>query len=300
MAIYPFDPVTGNQLIYNEMPFYPSEPMTQKEVDERSKILNKSKEANIDEKAKEVLRIVFDGHSIKTASGRTGLHYQKCRKIAIEAGWNVSFRDKKLLNKKGLKKSTISVEEILDRYDKGESQSSIARDAGVSRERVRQIIIENDRLGQREKSRLVKQSQAPYLNLIKVLKSILKQRKKEENKRIRYESDLVKWQKARELWDQDVEISEMVKELKIKESNLKWYIGKLRSKYGWFPNRKPFGHHRKQVISKEDLISKNKELIQLYDQGLSYQKIGNIIGKPKSWVAYRVSKLRKFGICKKK
>lgn len=263
-------------------------------------------EDNMDHlQTREFLNLLDEGYGVANASRKLEIKYSDGYKVARDHGWSRKFKNKKI-NKKVtfgvFKQITLSLEEILERYNSGESQSSIAKSAGCSRERIRQIVIANGCQSAREKIKVRNQQIAPYVSLIKTLKKLIRKKNQAQSRvgNIKLEKDTKYWEHARQLWDQDIQIDEMCKILNMKASSFNWYIGVLRKKYGWFPNRKQFGRHRYQKASQEEkynkIYNKYKSIIPLWNSGMTVTQICEELNVPRSFVSFGIRDLRRAGV----
>lgn len=197
--------------------------------------------------------LLVEGYTIKKASDFTGIPYASARRRAIKIGWNIKWRKKPIRDSTN-SKIKISHGEILSRYDNGECQSSIARDAGCSRERIRQIIKQNGKISALEKRRRNREKRAPFIaahaSLVIVLKSYIRKLRKEQiNKRKKDRDEYFKI--ANEMYQNGYELSEIAKYYKIKMGSLNWEIGHLRMRRGWFLPLRNRGGLRLEIAMKK-------------------------------------------------
>lgn len=257
------------------------------------------------EQLEQFLELLTDGASVAYASRAVGFENQnQAYTVARENDWDRSMRNAKkypnhttpaMLRQRRI---TLSEEEILRRYDEGESQTSIAKDAGVSRERIRQIVTEKyDRDGVLQKRCKRKKEIAPYIDLIKTLKQVIHQKRHEEAIEARDKRLLERWKNVRIWWAQDVPLEEIARRLNMKKGSLSWHIGCYRKRYGWFPQREMFGHHRDTKMTEEQkLYAKYSSIIPLWNGGMTAKQISEELNVSKSYVAWGVYHLRKIGV----
>lgn len=247
-----------------------------------------------------LLSMLWEGYTISAACRELNLNYNAAYRIAKKNGWSRNLRNTSVCRNSNYgehRKTKLSEEEIFKRYDDGETLSSIGGLAGVSCEYIRQLVKRSGRESSRQKLLKLRKNKISFRPLIHVLRKHLRQRHREEAPKKKYEEDLEKWQEVRLLWSQDVCIKEIAERLNIKCTSLNWYIGKLRQKYGWFPNRKYFGLHRikkkSEAEKRQHLLEKYANVIEYYNQGLSYNEIAKKTGRTRnslSWVIYHLRK----------
>lgn len=239
-----------------------------------------------------LMELLLEGYSVSAACRELRIPYNKGYTIARQMGWTKKLRDKRVSRNPnyGLHlKMTLSEEEVVRRYENGERQTAIAKDANVSREYIRQIVKRNGCEGYHAKLERLRRENTRFVPLLRFLKAFYKRRKHEATLNRSYKRDFERWKEARRLWAKDVWIEEIAKRLNIEEGSLNWYIGKMRERYGWFPNREPFGHHRLVKLTEEEkkqrVYDTYAPIVPYYEQGLAQSEIAEKLGKSKPFVA---------------
>lgn len=183
-----------------------------------------------EEDIRQVLAMLVAGRP-KAAVGHTfGITFLKMAEVCDYIGWGLHWR---------IKKQTVgamTVEEVKKRYNAGETNEAIAKIAGVSRERVRQVV---EREGLRPRLELIHENR-----MRRAAESQAEQEQKKQASRERKAAQLAKltedMAEAQRLWAQGASRSEIAKAYGQNIRTMDWQIHRARKFLGpeWFPYRK--------------------------------------------------------------
>ena len=134
------------------------------------------------------------------------------------------------------KKTVISEEQMIEMYRSGKSQSSIAKEAGISRERARQILVK--KLGQPTGRTMLKNKR-----IIKAKEKAQLKQQRLKNKEVRalekQQAYKDKYQHLQDMWEAGLMMKEIEEQSGISRGSLSWIIGNMRETFGWFDKRRP-------------------------------------------------------------
>jgi transposase len=169
---------------------------------------------------------------------------------------------------------------IVNLYNNGKKQHEIAKMMGITRERVRQIVIKNGCLPAKKIKAINREENKkfmPFLKLLELRIEKLNDKEIEDRRKESKEKQMIFVNKLNKLWNEGVLLPNICKMENIKHGSLSWIIGKYR-KIGLFKKRR---------TNYDDIVS------SLYKEGFSISEISRKINKDRN-VVYGV--LRRKGI----
>lgn len=134
-------------------------------------------------------------------------------------------------------KRLLSDDEIKDLYvNHGLSHSEIARRCGVSRERIRQLLVSNFSLPPgREMLAIKRQAKDDEKERLRLEREAKRAEAKENSAELLKK----KYRHLQDLWMSGKSIKAIATEVNIPKSSLAWIIGDMRTRFGWFDKRRP-------------------------------------------------------------
>ncbi|HYE05695.1 MAG TPA: sigma factor-like helix-turn-helix DNA-binding protein [Planctomycetota bacterium] len=165
------------------------------------------------------------------------LSYERVDAVARAMGWKRDWLAAAVWDHR--RTCAIDEKEILKRFDAGETLQAIGDRAGITRERVRQIVRDSGRTArriaqkplveERRRERERERARAKLQRQVEVLR-----RRRDADKRL--EKHLAK---ANALWRDGRSISQIAKAYRVPSNSMGWYIFMARTRLGaqWFPRR---------------------------------------------------------------
>ncbi|MBA3845657.1 MAG: hypothetical protein H0X45_03305 [Planctomycetes bacterium] len=165
------------------------------------------------------------------------LSYERVDAVARAMGWKRDWLAAAVWDHR--RTCVIDEKEVLKRFDAGETLQAIGERAGITRERVRQIVRDSGRTPRRvaqkpqvEERRRERERQRARARLQRQVDAL--RRRRDADKRL--EKTLTK---ANALWRAGSSISQIAKTYRVPSNSMGWYIFMARSRLGaqWFPRR---------------------------------------------------------------
>ncbi len=165
------------------------------------------------------------------------LSYERVDAVARAMGWKRDWLSAAVWDHR--RTCGIDEKEVLTRFDRGETLQAIGDRAGITRERVRQIVRDSGRTPRRVAQKPQVEERRRSRERERVRRRLQRQvdvlrRRREADKRL--EKYLVK---ANALWREGRSISQIAKAYRVPSNSMGWYIFMARSRLGavWFPRR---------------------------------------------------------------
>ncbi len=165
------------------------------------------------------------------------LSYERVDAVARAMGWKRDWLSAAVWDHR--RTCAIDEKEVLKRFDAGETLQAIGDRAGITRERVRQMVRDAGRTARRiaqkpqvEERRRERERQRARARLQRQVDAL--RRRRDADKR------LVKHlAKANALWREGRSISQIAKAYRVPSNSMGWYIFMARTRLGapWFPRR---------------------------------------------------------------
>ena len=213
---------------------------------------------------KKVREMLLAGQPLTAAAKETGLNYAVARRIAEEIGWSREMVDVSIYYKRQAHTGSLSIKEVVRLFNQNNSLTDIAKAAGVTHERIRQIVtleglesrrtktrraaeirkIENDkakaeRRREREHEKIIQLQMREKKALTLRLKRRALARKNRMARRVEFQRTLLQTMvRAQKLWNEGVRIRKIADTYGVSKARMAQMIRKSRETRGWFKHRR--------------------------------------------------------------
>lgn len=224
----------------------------------------------VDQRA-EVERLLREGVSIMKISLRLGLRKYDVRKVATEIGWTCRWRKIGQNLRPGV--GSLSRAEVVRLYcEESKPLSAVGALAGVTRERVRQVLEqEGVNVASVYRARLAPKQQRQAQIRLEVAERADRRRRENEER-------LLRWKEEWEASPEEPATQTMMRlanESNIPESTVRRLVYRARKERGWFPFKARETPVWLQARPMEDIYAPARVL---WDEGLSGPEIARRMG----------------------
>ena len=235
------------------------------------------------------------GDQMMVCRGKTGSRISVIRRVAAQIGWRHSWR------RRALQVGNQTRASVLASYDAGIEIPDIAREAGVSVQRIRQVAAEegraprgklprperDERIRREDQRRVAREQAAQQRDVLKTTRSTDARIRAE--RRAARRADLERSvPRAHDLWCQRVPLADIAAAYRVSEGAMKYLIQQARRlRPDWFPHRSPVtrllkkrGFATMTGHSREDVDSRNMidRIQKLCGQGYSADQMIAVLG----------------------
>lgn len=182
------------------------------------------------EPAKSMALILADGYTQKACADRFEVSLSAVRGVAMVVGWHPRWRRSRAGLTYKNRQTKLSWEEIAAEYKGGKTLEQVGEMAGVTRERIRQILYYQGIVPMRDMVPARKIERLQRIRHDQALRSAART----QEKTALIENKYAPW---RQMWAEGLTLAEMGERVKKKPSAVAATIHHLRERTDWFPYR---------------------------------------------------------------
>jgi hypothetical protein len=182
-----------------------------------------------------IVRKLFEGQTVALAFNNFEIPSRRRKGLMLHIGWTCTWRRLPLNGCSSDFVGSLSKADAIALFKQGNSLVAIGAIAGVSRERIRQIVLVAGLPSRRVMIQAKKQEEKQQ----RIQRRQERLEKIEIAKKVRWENLAKRFQKANEMWHANFTTSQIAKECRVSTNSMSWYANILRYKLGpgWFPLR---------------------------------------------------------------
>jgi hypothetical protein len=180
------------------------------------------------------------GTPLSWAGERLHLSPKRARDVATEIGWDRTWVESSTWqSSKSERIGRLTRTKICALFKQNQTLEQIGNRAGVSRERIRQIVRDAG-----IEARNVTRAKARFARLLDDVERTVRKQREEPARRKRRQLEqrrhLTRFlKKARRLWDAGALIAEIADAYGVSTNSMSWHLHAGRVHLGWFPHRQP-------------------------------------------------------------